>query len=286
MGIISLKSKHFRQVSTWPSTTEEKLLLPTKRMNTLGLFVTFGLVFLATGTRAEVCSGDRDDTVKAIKNDNLEDFKHLIQGNGDCVIQKTLGSKRFPRVTETPVLVAAVRADSKDIVTYLLNDLKADANLQKVTKRFGRTRYGATPLLEAVQYGRSVDMVKQLVEEGNADVTKTNGYGESPFMRAVGGMFEAYDADDMNNYANVIDYLLENGADVNETDRAGYTTLMYAASVDGLNEEFAKPYFALATLLMDNEADTKVEVNERGEVKTACDFAGENEKMRGILKCD
>jgi len=244
-------------------------------MKAFGLFVLLGLVLIAVGAKGEVCSEDQVDQnqiMKAINGDNVEDFKRLIQkDNKDCEIKDTYGKND---VYYRTVLFKAVKANSKDIVTYLLKDLKADANIGEVYDG----KLINTPLTEAAAgYKPLKDMVKLLLEEGHADVAKANVHGESPFTRTIDMMFGDSGFD---TYLKNLDYLLKKGADVNQRLSRHFdaTALLMAADVSWLKDtdevyKWGSRYIKMAKTLMKNKADASL---KDADGKTACDLTKDN----------
>jgi len=79
---------------------------------------------------------------------------------------------------------------------------------------------GQTPLLSAVAFS-TLEMVKLLVEEFDADINKGNYSNFTPIIKL------AYRKDEKNE--GMADYLLEKGVDVNQALDTGKTPLMLAA---------------------------------------------------------
>ncbi len=75
-----------------------------------------------------------------------------------------------------------------------------------------------TPLIEAVQRAKLADVEKAL--QDGADVEFKGGVNESTALIIASGKYSS---------AKIIALLLENGADVNATNRYGYTPLIVAA---------------------------------------------------------
>jgi len=82
---------------------------------------------------------------------------------------------------------------------------------------------GDTPLIFASEYGL-FEVVKYLIEEGNADVEAKNNHEENPLiMASIGGHLE------------IVKYLIEEcNVNVEVKDDCGYTPLMLASRNDHL----------------------------------------------------
>jgi len=132
---------------------------------------------------------------------------------GDLVgVRKHLEDGIDPRAENPtgPSLLAVALSPSRSFSVDLLKLLiEFGADLNRPLNRFGET-----PLLRAVNSGE-INLVRLLVENG-ANVTGT----ETPAL--VGAV--------ANGNSAIFDYLIEHGADVNESDASG-RTLMHSAAL-------------------------------------------------------
>ena len=125
----------------------------------------------------------------------------------------TLGNR--PRPTTKFVydtsLVRAIKISDADRVRTLMY-----ANVDVNEKNYA----GITPLTIAAEKG-NMEIIKMLVEDGNALVNEASSYGVTPLIAAAAaGNDEA------------VAYLVEQGANVSAKDDWGKTALIYAATLD------------------------------------------------------
>lgn len=125
----------------------------------------------------------------------------------------TLGNR--PRPTTKFVydtsLVRAIKISDADRVRTLMY-----ANVDVNEKNYA----GITPLTIAAEKG-NMEIIKMLVEDGNALVNEASSYGVTPLIAAAAaGNDEA------------VAYLVEQGANISAKDDWGKTALIYAATLD------------------------------------------------------
>ncbi|MFW5693983.1 MAG: ankyrin repeat domain-containing protein [Alkalispirochaeta sp.] len=106
------------------------------------------------------------------------------------------------------------RSVDRDDLSGVRNEVEAGVPVESTDYR------DKTPLLMAAEQGR-MDIVRYLVEEAEADVNATTpeSRGEiTPLRYAI-----------TNEDYEMVRYLVRNGADVNQANRAGWTPIMTAA---------------------------------------------------------
>ena len=100
------------------------------------------------------------------------------------------------------------------VASYDLIEL-AELIIKKGTNINGE--YGVNPLLKAIEYNKTLNMAKLLVENVS-NVNAKENYGWTPLIKAA----------DMNNLERA-KFLLDNNADINTTNDRGSTALIVAA---------------------------------------------------------
>jgi ankyrin repeat protein len=148
---------------------------------------------------------DRTDLMKAVGDPNgLEKIKALLEAGEDVEATDSQGRT---------ALMFASQARRVEIVKYLVE--KANAKINTVAKT------GSTPLLSALNRGHimvdsnMVDTVWYLIKAG-ADIHAIHN-GQTTLMLAVQN----------NGFNGIVKYLVEQGVDVNATDKSGCTALYY-----------------------------------------------------------
>ncbi len=246
----------------------------------------FALSFLVSIVFFVGCSTS-SDAEKQIARDALRNkgipftvpafIKTSYQGQSDNVDLFIKGGMEVDSADDETALLAAVRADKKEIVEMLLNN-GADCNVDS---------YMGSPLCLAAKNG-SYEISQMLIEHG----AKENyyKYSVSPLLNAIKYnhpeitellILSGADADwadpvtgktllmvaSENGNNNIIDLLLENGADINEKDKSGSDALYYAA-LNGRKEAVA--------LLLDKGASM---LNKKGLMNRSVITAfGKNDK--------
>lgn len=142
-------------------------------------------------------------------NKDFEAVKKLIAEGADV-------NEKDANYGSTPVMMAASYEGYEDMVKLLLEN-GADPNIQDKT-------YGTTALIAAASISK--EMVELLLKHGG-DIKVKRFDGTGIFTSAVTGIL-------MDRIkTDVLEFLLQKGADVNESvtsgDAAGYTCLMMAA---------------------------------------------------------
>lgn len=97
--------------------------------------------------------------------------------------------------------------------------------------------------LEEIVYNNDLEGLKEEIESGRMDINFQNKYGWTPLHMAI-----------RRDKKEMVEYLLEQGADIDRADGAGWTPLMEAV-MDDMPE--------LCKLLLDKGADETI-TNARG----------------------
>lgn len=140
--------------------------------------------------------------VKAIETGRLDIVAHLVENGADVNARDIIPYRKWP------ILLDAVMRGNLDMVRYLV---ESGANIT-VTDDYGRTA-----LMNAVIFKR-LDIVKYLIEEKGMDIDAKNIYGHTAIVCLFNetneeGTFE------------VLEYIIEKGADVNIRGASGATLL-------------------------------------------------------------
>ena len=162
-----------------------------------------------------------------IRHDSPTVFKLLERGMDLNTVNRTGGDT---------LLIQAVRYDMPDLLDYLIKN-RARLN--------SRNRNGETALGLAAFMGK-LPLVQRLVEAG----AEVNFYGWSPLIYGA-----------FNGHAEVVDYLLKHGAEINAKTENGSTALYFAAR---------NGHVAVVKRLLNEKADLTI-ANENDE--TAVDAA-------------
>jgi ankyrin repeat protein len=153
-------------------------------------------------------SQDFDKLANAVVDKDLNMLDSLLQTGIDInITEEDKGA--------TVLLIASSFKDYEDVVSYLISS-GADVNF--------KGKDGRTPLIWAA--GNSLETTKMLLENG-ADVKAKGDDGINAFIQSTFGILSKKVSTD------VMDLLLENGADVNSAliskNAAGWTALLFAA---------------------------------------------------------
>lgn len=153
-------------------------------------------------------SQDFDKLANAVVDKDLITLDSLLQTGIDVnITEEDRGA--------TVLLIASSFKDYEDVVSYLISS-GADVNF--------KGKDGRTPLIWAA--GNSLETTKMLLENG-ADVKAKGDDGMNAFIQSTFGILSKKVSTD------VMDLLLENGADVNSAliskNAAGWTALLFAA---------------------------------------------------------
>ena len=184
--------------------------------------------------------------IQAIKYKQTDIINYLLENNADVNLKEELTGF-------TPLM-----ASFHDItITELLIEKGADIEARNVD--------GINALVYAVSLNDE-EMVKFLLEKGADANTVCEIENEHTDIASTPLMNAAY-----RGNTNIINMLLENGADINYTTDFGMTALMYAASFN---------QFEAAKVLLENNADTSI-TDEYG--RTALDLA-KSEDYKDIVE--
>lgn len=147
------------------------------------------------------------------------------------------------------LLTQAIRQDIPELFEQLI---------QRRARLNTRNRNGETALSIAAYTGR-ITYVKRLVEAG----AEVNFYGWSPLAYAA-----------FNGHAEVAEYLLKRGAEIDATTENGSTALFFAARYGHLD---------VVKLLLKHQADVSV-VNELEETAVDAAMKGRNTDIVDLLR--
>ena len=102
-----------------------------------------------------------------------------------------------------------------------------------------------TPIIDAAADG-DLETVKSLVDQNKNVVNNTLSDGSTPLMKACA-----------NGHLDVFAFLIQKGANVNATDKWGYSTLLWAVDyhIAGLN---------IVSYLVERKADIQVKDKQKG----------------------
>ena len=165
-------------------------------------------IFLFLFLSAIVYSQDFDKLANAVVDKDIDRLDSLLNAGIDInITEEDRGA--------TVLLIASSFKDYEDIVSHLIS-MGADVNF--------RGKDGKTPLMWAA--GNSFETTKTLLENG-ADVKAKGDDGMTAFIQSTFGILSKKVS------TEVMDLLLENGADVNSAliskNAAGWTALHFAA---------------------------------------------------------
>jgi len=164
----------------------------------------FFLLVLSSISHAQ----DFDKLANAVVDKDLNTLDSLLQTGIDVnITEEDRGA--------TVLLIASSFKDYEEVVSFLISR-GADINF--------RGKDGRTPLIWAA--GNSLESTKMLLEDG-ADINTKGNDGMNAFIQSTFGILSKKVSTD------VMDLLLENGADVNSAliskNAAGWTALHFAA---------------------------------------------------------
>ncbi|XP_075237009.1 uncharacterized protein LOC142333585 [Lycorma delicatula] len=115
----------------------------------------------------------------------------------------------------SPLAHAAVSSDSKELMKILVN---YGANINTQDKN------GETILMRMLRSNSKKELISNVIKL-EADVNLRNNRDETPLMVAIYSFYEFLIPD-----LGIITLLIKNGANVNDTNKEGYSPLMYALS--------------------------------------------------------
>ena len=214
----------------------------------------------------------------------METIKKLIESK-NLDVNYNLDIDEYSKSTP---LIQAIKYKQTDIINYLLEN-NADVNLKEELTGFtplmaslhdititelliekgadieAKDDDGINALVYASTYNNE-EMVKFLLEKGADANTVCEIENEHTDIASTPLMNAAY-----RGNTNIINMLLENGADINYTTDFGMTALMMAASFN---------QFEAAKVLLENNADTSI-TDEYG--RTALDLA-KSEDYKDIVE--
>ena len=224
------------------------------------------------------------EIISFIESGDFQTIKKLIESKS-LDVNYNLDIDEYSKSTP---LIQAIKYKQTDIINYLLEN-NADVNLKEELTGFtplmaslnniaiaelliekgadieARNVDGINALVYASTYNNE-EMVKFLLEKGADANTVCEIENEHIDISPTPLMNAAY-----RGNTNIINMLLENGADINYTTDYGMTALMYAASFN---------QFEAAKVLLENNADTSV-TDEYG--RTALDLA-KSEDYKDIVE--
>ena len=153
------------------------------------------------------------ELLKAIKEDLLVEVKRLLEKNNynlnsDVIIGKEYDLEEYD---EIPLLFYLIQTQASLDVIKLLIDYGMD-----ITKT---TREGVGAIDYAIKYNRK-DIVELCKEHGISLTSSKRKSGLTPLMLAASF-----------NDIDMIKYLIENGANINDRDKFGMNALDYAAKL-------------------------------------------------------
>ena len=224
------------------------------------------------------------EIISFIESGDFQTIKKLIESKS-LDVNYNLEIDEYSKSTP---LIQAIKYKQTDIINYLLEN-NADVNLKEELTGFtplmaslhdititelliekgadieAKDDDGINALVYASTYNNE-EMVKFLLEKGADANTVCEIENEHIDISPTPLMNAAY-----RGNTNIINMLLENGADINYTTDYGMTALMYAASFN---------QFEAAKILLENNADTSV-TDEYG--RTALDLA-KSEDYKDIVE--
>ena len=205
---------------------------------------------------------------------DLESINKLLAGGADVNAKNKSGY--------TALHLSAKRGH--DAVAAVLLEAKADVALA--------SRSGKTALHYVADYNGNLDLAKRLIagqapintKDGRkrtpldyaqlrkraelAELLRSNGGKTSKELAAAGSIFAAAEVGDLEALNKL---LAADGADVNATNKSGYTALQLAVR---------KGQQDAAALLLEKGAN----VNAQGKGRTPLDFAGKNTELAALLR--
>lgn len=187
----------------------------------------------------------------ACEGGHLETVKLLVENGANLEATSSVG---YNHSLKTPLYYAAKNGNT-EVISYLLS---AGASVEKTPNALGM----------AILYGR-LEAVKLLIEHG-IDINYADSFGNTPILDTA-GCFELPERE--NNdwkinpyYIDIIELLINSGADVFDENAEGNTTLIYAAMLG--NVEAVKIFYNLGVSID----------HQNKEGLTALDYAREREK--------
>ena len=224
------------------------------------------------------------EIISFIESGDFQTIKKLIESKS-LDVNYNLDIDEYSKSTP---LIQAIKYKQTDIINYLLEN-NADVNLKEELTGFtplmaslhdititelliekgadieAKDDDGINALVYASTYNNE-EMVKFLLEKGADANTVCEIENEHTDIASTPLMNAAY-----RGNTNIINMLLENGADINYTTDFGMTALMMAASFN---------QFEAAKVLLENNADTSI-TDEYG--RTALDLA-KSEDYKDIVE--
>ncbi|QIK87078.1 ankyrin repeat domain-containing protein [Erysipelothrix sp. HDW6B] len=140
----------------------------------------------------------------ATHNNNIEIAQLLIDNGANVNLQDTIQDSAY--------LYAGAQGRT-EILDYMLQH--ADIDFSVVN------RYGGNTLIPAAEKGH-IDTVRLLVANPNIDINFQNNFGYTALIEAVAL------TDGSKTYQDIVQILVDNGADTNIRDKSGKTALDYA----------------------------------------------------------
>ena len=173
---------------------------------------------LEHGALSAIDENNEDLLTMAVQNKSAEKVKMLLSHSHNSFPRKTLRQAlcdaiRLAATTAYATGNGGNETEGISMIKALLKHVKADFSVQNSDNIM------TTPLHCAIQYRTPLDVVRLLVEEGNANVNAMNEDNQTPLH-------------EVERQTEIVSYLVqEAGADPNIPDREGYSTpLHYAAS--------------------------------------------------------
>ncbi|WP_081811115.1 MULTISPECIES: ankyrin repeat domain-containing protein [unclassified Bacillus (in: firmicutes)] len=150
-------------------------------------------------------SGDKGETpvMAATYHNHVETVKALIDAGANIELPD--------KNKENPFLYAS-KEGYVDIVKLTID---AGTNIRQTN------RHGGTALISAAERGH-VEVVKELVDRTDIDVNYKNDFGWTALLKAIAV------GNGSENHKQIVQLLIDRGADVNMPDREGITPLQHA----------------------------------------------------------
>ena len=203
----------------------------------------------AKGGRGRRARGAVTALMNAAANGHADVVELLIDAGADLNLQEPGLREEGCDLSECygrTALLFAVERDHADIVKLLV-EAGADVNVRR------KDNYGDTALIQAVE-DRGYNIVKQLLAAPNIDVNMKSK-GIERYSWSKNREFSALVAAVRNNKPDIVELLLDNGADVNTKDGKHITVLDSAA---------ANGYTDVVELLLDKGARVNKKSGIRG----------------------